>query len=414
MPVVKRSNNQILPANARASDVATKAISELMPAQQMKYLDAFRVQGYQGVLYNRLEQGKRCTCQSSQKALNTRLNQAGKASVGDINKLLTGVDRFDLTPYDPHPLDPEDPFSNITSPHAPENKYQGTFNLKGNSPEYNNTEVVPGKAYGDNGPVDPDNQIEDLFGDWDAANLGFTDVACACCFGTGFVGGFAPFHANRQVFAVNDRQVTLTDTCDINELEQPWVANSKEFYVQAILPLGAIGIDVIRVMNGTDVVGATMEIDGVLVTNIPQTLKYCDGRMHVIHVVFTDNVDWTHFEMQFNLTHESAYFEFPKLRKGSDLSRLEQLEPFQIVMSPNIPSLRTNDIVVESTFGKVLVVQNSDWWNTRNRNVLGWECTVRVIEPTEKYRILPFRGRVKSKNVTTNIQHDNVRGSYRT
>ena len=413
-PVIFKTNNAVLPANARASDVATKAISELMPAQQMKYMDAFRVQGYAGILYSRLEQGKRCTCKSSEKALNQRLNRSGKASSGEINKLITGSDRFDVTPYDPDLFFSEDADpTDVTSKHAPVNKHQGTFDIKSNDVEYPNSDVIEGAGYGDNGPVDPSAHINDLFGNWDASTAGYTDVACGCCFGTGFVGGYTPFNANRQVFAVNDRDVTL-GVSDIDGLILPWTATGTEFYVKAVLPLGANGVDAMRVWNNDVIVPAAFEIDGTQVTNPRQAMQFCDGKPHVIRVSFNEESTWTHCELQFNLTNESAYFEFPKLRKGSDLSRLEQLEPFQIVLSPNIPSLKVNDAIVESTFGKVLIVQNSDWWNTRNRNVLGWECTVRVIEPTEKHRILPTRGRVKTKNVTTNIQHDNVNGSHRT
>jgi hypothetical protein len=57
MPVKTSNNNRILPANGRAVDVAKRAIQEILPVQQMRYHDAFAVQGYEGVLYNRLGQG---------------------------------------------------------------------------------------------------------------------------------------------------------------------------------------------------------------------------------------------------------------------------------------------------------------------------------------------------------------------
>jgi hypothetical protein len=407
MPVVSRSNNRILPANARASDVAKKAIQEILPAQQTRYMSALRVQGYAGILYNRLEQGKRCTCQSSQKHLNTRLDKEGKASKGLINQLITGSDTFDVTPYGHQNWNPQNPFTNETSPLAPGNKHQGTFGLVMNDPtDYPIGEVIEG-------PVDPDLDIEKMFGDWDGSLLGGSDIACSVCFGTGFVGGYMPFHASRQVFSVADPFVTLGE-CDIDALAKPWTAKGSKFFVTCTFPLGATGMDIIRVMDDSTPVNAQFTIDSTLITNELQVLKFCDGLPHLIEINFPEDLRFTHFELQFNLTHESAFFEFPKLTKSADITRLETLEPFQIILSPNIPSVRPMDIIVESTFGKVLVVQNVPWWNTRNRNVLGWECMVRVIEPMERFRLLPPRGRIKTKNETTNTQHDNMRGPHRT
>ena len=72
------------------------------------------------------------------------------------------------------------------------------------------------------------------------------------------------------------------------------------------------------------------------------------------------------------------------------------------------------DVIVESQLGKILVVQSVDTWKTRQRSILGWEIQVRVIQPQELFRILPARGRIKSKDRTTEFSRDNVRGGYRT
>jgi hypothetical protein len=240
--------------------------------------------------------------------------------------------------------------------------------------------------------------------------MGFTDATCAVCFGTGFVGGYAPFNANRQVFTVNDVSLGASE---IDLLSKPWTAEGLDFAFTITLPLGAIGIDVFRVMNNSRQINANFTVDGST-ANPVILLQKCDGLPHLIKVVFGKPEIWTHVEIQFIIGNESAYFEFPKLTKGSDTAQLEQLEPFQVLMSPNLPTLRPQDIITESVFGKALIVQNSNWWNDKNRNVLGWECQVRVLQPQELFNILPRRGRVMTKNQTPVMVHDNKNGTYRT
>jgi hypothetical protein len=177
--------------------------------------------------------------------------------------------------------------------------------------------------------------------------------------------------------------------------------------------MGAIGVDVFRVMNNTKPVASNFTIDGIAADEVSVLCK-CDGKPHIIEVTLLGEDIWTHVELQFILSDQSAYFEFPRLNQGPDTSLLKQLDPFTIVLSSNVPSVQSQDIIVESTFGNTLIVQNSNWWNTRNRDVIGWECTVRVLQPQEIFGILPKRGRIMSKPPTVNFPHENMTGNYRT
>lgn len=415
MPVVSRSNNGILPANARAADVAERALNEIIPIQQRRYYDAFRPQGITAVHYNHLTSGRKCNCQSANKQLAGRLNEEGKASEGHINELIlgTGVDAngsfsFNITPYN-QDQQRVTGRSNETSPYAPVNKNQGVFDIATLDGDFPQADVVDEDGFGDNGPVSAID-LDSLVGDFDASAFGFSDASCPVCFGTGFVGGYAPFHAHRQVLTVADVQ-SVGGEIDITK--RPWVAdNVKTFSTIVVLPRGAIGVDVFRVWNVVTPVNATYTIDGIALTSVTQLLSFCDGKRHV--VVATVNGSFSHFEMQFNLTTESVYFEFPRRGKSADTALLEQTEPFQIILSPNVPTIDSMDIIVESQLGKVLLVQNVNPWTSRNRAILGWEAQVRVIQPQELYRILPRRGRVLNKDRTTEMIRDNVTGPRRT
>lgn len=404
MPVTDPTNAQIPSANARAADVAEKAIQEIMPEMQQRYMSAFRPQGVQCVHYNRLTNGRKCNCQTSQKQINGLLGKDGKADIGTINSLITGNTNFGVTPYNFNQQRVTGSDNSQSSPLAPVNKYQGVFDILTRDEEIPMADLLGGResGVGDNGAVE-EMTIDEMVSDFDAGSLGFNDVACPICFGTGYVGGFTPFHGHRQVLTVTDMQIDPEGSIDL--LKSPFVAEAKFFNVVVRLPRGAIGIDVFRVWDGENPTGAVISIDGNKITNTLQILNYCDGKQHLINA--SNLTRFTHLEMQFNLSTESVYFEFPRRPSSANTALLEQTEPFQIILSPNVPTMEAQDIIVEQMLGKVLVVQNVNPWNSRQRNVLGWEAIVRVIQPMELYRILPGRGRTRLKDQATNLPKNN-------
>jgi hypothetical protein len=403
MPVLDTTNMQVPSANARAADVAEKAIKEIMPEMQQRYMSAFRPQGVQCIHYNRLNVGRKCNCQSTQKQINGLLGKDGKADIGTINSIITGNKDFGVTPYN---LNQSRVTGNNTetSPLSPLNKFQGVFDIITDNVEIPMADLLGGRpsGVGDNGAVEAVT-IEEMVADFDAGSLGFTDVACPICFGTGFVGGFTPFHGHRQVLTVMDLQINPTGKLDL--LKSPFVAEASSFNVIVKLPRGAIGVDIFRVLNGAEPTGASISIDGNSIKSISQILSYCDGRQHLIAA--TNLSRFTHLEMQFALSTESVYFEFPRRPSSANTTLLEQTEPFQIILSPNLPTISSQDIIVEQMLGKILVVQNVNPWNSRERNILGWEAMVRVIQPMEAYRLLPARGRTLLKDQVTSLPKNN-------
>lgn len=414
MPAISKSNNRILPANARAADVAERAIQEIIPVQQRRYYDAFRPQGIKAIAYNRLQQGRPCSCQAQRKTVNGLLNEEGKASPGLINQMLTGNMSFNVTPYghDQGRAYPDAAGADgQTSPLATVNKNQGVFDIvTAGGEEFPFAHSVPDEeAFGDNGPSNPVD-IDSLVADFDVSALGYSDVACPICFGNGFIGGYAPFNSNRIVLTVTDLAL-INGTIDTTE--KPLVARDVQgFNQKVVLPRGALAVESFTVWNGLRPVPATFLIDGSAVTGDASVLARCDGKPHLLTAQFTG--DFTHLELQFTMSDQSLYFELPRRPSTSDTSLLEQMEPFQIILSPNIPQVDSMDVLVEAQYGKTLVVQNVHPWNSRQRNILGWECQVRVIQPQEIFRILPQMPRTLNKTASTMMARDNRTGVYRT
>ena len=379
MPLVDRRSN-LTPANSRASDVARRLVESIAPMQQQRMMAAFKVQGIEAILYSKLNSGRRCPCADHNVQV-SKLSPDGKASTGSINRILAGNDNFGISSYNPNVnelhsglhFEPNYPI-NQTNPNL------GTDNTVGPESDPLANFLSDEAVVGDNGQYSPD--LDSLFENFDMSNLGTSDVSCPICFGTTYVGGYAPFRTWRHVVIPAEFE---TDSY----IELPERTLSPGSHTTSItLPKGALKLDAFRTLNGDKVTASKFYIDGID-TATKNILSFCDGLPHQLQIV-TDH-PLTHFESQFSVSSESIYFEVPKLTRTSDIGLLEQQEPFQILVSPDVPDLKSLDIIAESQLGKILIVQSANPWNTRNRQMLGWECQVRVAQPQELWRILPFR-----------------------
>lgn len=385
MPFIDR-RSPITPANMRNADVAQRMTEHVIPMQQARMNSAFRVQGVQAVLYNRLSQGIVCSCKSKDQHVLGRLDTGDV--VGSANRAQTNT-QFGVGSYNPMSPDAEfddDNFqSNPTSPNNPLSQWMGDVIKAGHERDGANL-ILDVSANSEAGQFSPD--LDNIFSVFDPGTMGLTDVSCPVCFGSGYVGGYSQFRGWRHVVAAPQ----IVDTAATFDLTtSPLALRPGTHTFMVVLPSGAVVIDVFRALNGDKVIGAQIKIDGTDTAQKP-VLQWFDGKPHTIQVVASDPM--THFEIQAGTSTESVFFEFPKRTKSADISLLERQEPFQIILSPDVPQLDTLDVISESQTGKFLIVQNVNDWNTRNQQMLGWECTVRTAQPAELWRILPQRRHV--------------------
>jgi len=372
-------------------------------------MGAFMVQGAQGVVYNRLEQGMKCTCGASRLNLAGRMGKDGKLSEGAITEMMLGA------PSSIKPYAQRQP-PTITSPNAPVSKWQESGFDSGNMPSTNfNTDglVIPlfsEESFKDDGP-ERELDLDALVGEFDTSSLGITDIACPVCFGTAFVGGFSPMYGYRKVIHVGMMNIGQRDG-QIDASARPWKAVGTHLEFQLLIPAGIIGVDACRLFNMDLIVPTTIRFDGQPITN--HLIAGFAGKTVTVTIDFDKPTHFTHFEFQANLSHESAYIELPKMGQSADLSKLDSTDPFQVLLSPNVPRLFKQDVITESKTGRVLVVGAVTPWSTLQALNLGWEATVRVSQPQELYHLLPKRGRTPTKYQTTTGVHDNSYGRFRT
>lgn len=384
MPLIDR-RSPLTSANARASDVAARLTESVIPLQQQKMAAAFRVQGIQGILYSQLKQGVRCSCHSKN-VTTSQLSPDGKASPGAINRVIAGG-KFGISDYKDTPETEFDEFDELpTSPTNKFNQWMGDLNTGKNQPSDESQVHDDGQSIGD---------IDDILGDFDMGSAGFSDVSCPICFGSSYVGGYSMFNGHRLV--VVPQQMQTASVLDLLTFE----LSPGTHTAVVTLPRGAISLDVFRAMRGDTPVIAQFKIDNQSLAGA-NILRFCDGKPHILTIEC--QVPLTHVEIQFATNAEPLYFEFPKRTKSSDLTLLEQEEPFQIIVSPDIPVLNTLDVIAESQLGKLLLVTNANPWNSRNRQMLGHAVMVRVTQPQELYRILPLRRHITNQKVVKTVR----------
>ncbi len=372
--------------NARASDVAARLTESIVPLQQAKMQAAFRVQGQPGVLYNRLTSGVPCSCVSTNEQVSI-LSPDGKASNGIINRVLTGNSNFGISAYDPtlrrglneeDYLEPTDTGIEDWGADFNGGELSGFIDMTKAPSQTNQDMALPGF------------DLDTEFG-----HFGLTDVSCPICFGSGYVGGFQPLKGFRKVIAAHQME-----TSSSLELPQFELAPGEHSFT-VTFPLGLCRVEAYRAFRGRDLVPFKSKIDGVLLDRMggrASIMPYCDGKPHTVTVITDSPI--THFEIQGTVANNTVYFELPKRSKSADLSQLERGEPFQVLVSPEVPHIDTLDVIVEASQGKVLVVQGVTPWKTKAQQGLGFELQVRVAQPQELWYILP-RPRITAQKTAT-------------
>lgn len=395
MPCLKLSNNKLLPPNQRASDVAAKAVEGIADIQQQKTDAAFRVQGIQCVVYHRLNQGRKCSCQAHSQKLKSRLNENGEADRGFINNLLVGSE-FGVVDYTPSPSVSSQGLS-FEGPSSSE--IPMLWNQVSNATQLEEEEV------GDNGVVTKE-QLEDQYDGFDPYALSFGDSACPLCFGTGFVNGFSVYNGLRTVVPCDDMNIGALGILHVDKY--PFVAESSFFEFSLTLPRGFVGLDAFRLMNGWDVVRCQLFLDDEPAT-YKRILECADGKIHKVTGKFNEVQKFTHFEFQVNLSVKSSYIEFPKMQSEPRMDLLDPTSDFQLLLSPDIPHIGQRDIICDCLYGHALLVQDQSWLNTRMRQMIsGWEVNVRVVQPQEVYFNLPRRKLTRTKDQTVNPVIGNI------
>lgn len=434
MPIRQPSNRRVLPSNAKVVRTAREALHRVIPTQIRKYDAAFQVNGYSGILYHRLTTGLPCACQSKSKAVHSRLDADGKASQGDINRMILGAP-MGVSSYASREKDPMDGnYLEVKLGPSPAIKpkiLSGGYGFQGDilegsglwslddvdelgTPRPVETIGLDRRSISSEVPA-PDVVVPEAVETetaFDPFLHGYSEVSCPICFGSGFVGGFQPLGGWRKVLTFQDPGMVLPAESEINVEEAfPSITTKTASFQNVQLPFGVQYVDAFRVWNkGTIVPVGTVRCDSTVLTKEDSIGALCDGRPHTLQFEWSAPVTFTHIELQLGYTTNCANFELPKTSLSGNQSVLEATDPFQVVLSPRVPIVSPMDVLVESTLGKVLQVTSVPQWVDSARTVLGWECDVRPVQPMELFCTLPRRSPTQVFNTRTGVVDNAVLG----
>lgn len=437
MPIKIGNNNRVLPANARAVDVAQRAVARITDTQNRRYDAAFQVQGYSGILYSKLKNGLACMCRGKAK-LFSRLSDDGKMDAGTINELMSGGHNFGVLPYGTKQSDtqvykaettrwePSMPAFGIvgsSSSLTPSTTLPSIFSTDSDTPttivgshfdRYGSdnslnpatstvlTQETTGNSVSSsiNGYINISGDMESIREEMDVVNITeHSDYACPICFGSGFVGGWSIHNGWRKVLVPFDESTAVLaadTTIEVRNYFPSAYVPSGTISWKFQIPRGGVSVDALKVWNGETVIRPlSILIDGSVINSEHGLLRYCDGGMHTLTVLLEASPEVpavvSHVELQVNQSTNTANFELPKTTRDGQVDKLDSLLPFQIVLSPVIPMVLSSDLIVESTMGKHLLITEVTDWKTNRRVGLGWEAQVRTVQPQEILSLLPIR-----------------------
>ena len=214
MPLRQQKQAMLPVKNARLVETALRTTENLLEVNRANARNAIEATGYPVTVYNRLTQGRRCTCSHQRQQL---LDEQGNLSTGMIETLVTGIESSIEEYGDPQYKAVLDSgrLETIDArwPNNAEDIKDTTINLAG----------------GEGDPAADDHQalsIELNLDDFDnEPNRLFiaTSTSCGVCFGTSFVGGYEPLFGNRSIYdATHDHEMY---NCELDILAAPNIFN---------------------------------------------------------------------------------------------------------------------------------------------------------------------------------------------
>jgi len=366
-------SGQIRPKNDKIPNVAERTLHEIAHRAQQQYKNAIFVNGVDSLIYVRREFGRECTCRDIM--LTPKLEADGTMGEATLDAVLSDTDvifresggRSSDTDTDRHATGPEDFV--WEDPNEPQTS-------KPDQPE-----EVPDPLSLENEKVLPAGS-----------------ASCAACFGVGYVGGFIPHAGFREALDITANP-TLVDF-DVDHTETPhrmWShTNGATATFTLVLPKGAVSAHSVKVFDNNKLLShSTYDLEctasGSYETlNESSLISFCDGREHTIRLTsLVDQFRFSHIEIQFSFSIEATRINIPRFDAALHRTIFEGLTGSSLVLPPTVGNVNRLSVIRESLYGRAWRISNVQDWFDNKKNVHGWDCLSRMLQPYELLNMLP-------------------------
>lgn len=340
------------PMNDRAVKPAVDSILHYAQMEKKRTLNALEAGQIQGILYNFKEAGLKCTCTTK----TTVLSESGDLEAPNIyDYLLTG--------------------STTTKP----NFVADDMNLATDS----GIDLD-----------DPNDCIDTLTL---SGNVGYDANSCACCYGSGYIGGFTISRHFYHTFAVPTKHVLSGVTIDTSVSPHAFAPEDEQSYVEFSLTVPKDSkFLTFRLMDNDTVVpyaNYTVLYQAENLSWVPATdlSALAVGRPVLIRVQ-TEYV-FTHFDVLFRTSDRPIFIDFPQLR-GGDLERHLQgtfLET-EMNLGPDAVGLTKYSVIYDFKYRRFWQVANlTSHLSGEDRNqVVFLDAEVRLVQDHEILAVVPI------------------------
>ena len=377
MKIIVRNSKSVQPRNSSVVNTARSVLDATVARAVKQYDNALQVDGFPIIYYRRLTNGVTCSCvgdtQSVQQGLPenlepgvTVLDPAGFGSDEFVQTMVQGS-VFSINRYGARPNDAD----NLQRVH-PAPPQRRSFETRPQSADMDDPVAQQIE------PFDTD----DLFSLGELAiNAATNTTTCGVCLGTGYVGGYAPSNAHREVLDIKAPWSGI----EIRHLEErPSSFSGQALSVRRVFPAGAKAIQALRAWNNKTQLNLDITIDGVPSTEFAQF----DGREHLIEISLGGEV-MTHLEIQLELDAPPLLAGWSRITFSENLALPENMEPPSLVLSPTLPAVALYDIITEPVFRKVWKITTHSPTYDRERQLHGWRVTARLLQDYELPSNLP-------------------------
>jgi hypothetical protein len=210
--------------------------------------------------------------------------------------------------------------------------------------------------------------------------LAGANIKCGICYRTGYQPGYVAYHKQRNVFTTLDLVNLDGYLIDRSRMPHRFERQHDNAYTRFKIRVPKYFKDC-----GASIRDNCQELADVLYHNGQPVTKTLLNQYKGQELVFDVLASaFTHCVIEFDLGLAKPRADLSAEILALDYRRQIALGSFSIVLSPNIQKVQDQDIIVIQKRGIALKLNEVRPRQTSDRQIMGWDCQARVLQPNEE------------------------------